>query len=224
MAEPIPIKRTPIPSHEDIAPEVRAAAQSLHALSGRICIIHGCESKVFGRGWCNAHYKRWWRYGDPLLGRTAEGDPQKYLHDVVLIYDGDDCLTWPFGRSSAGYGLLSQHGQMALVSRMVCEAANGPPPSSNHHAAHSCGLGHTGCVAKRHLSWKTPRENAADKITHGTAILGEDSPNAKLKVSQVIEIRQLRGRMSQGDIGDLFGISSSHVCAIQMRRAWRHVA
>ena len=36
MAEPIPLKRELLPRHEDIAPEVRAAAQSLHAASGRI--------------------------------------------------------------------------------------------------------------------------------------------------------------------------------------------
>lgn len=36
MADPIPMTRAPLPRHEDIPPEVRAAAQSLHALSGRI--------------------------------------------------------------------------------------------------------------------------------------------------------------------------------------------
>lgn len=36
MADPIPLKRPLLPSHDDIAPEIRAAAQSLHALSGRI--------------------------------------------------------------------------------------------------------------------------------------------------------------------------------------------
>ena len=36
MADPIPLKRVPLPKHEDVPPEVRAAAQSLHALSGRI--------------------------------------------------------------------------------------------------------------------------------------------------------------------------------------------
>lgn len=35
MVSPIPMKRELI-RHEGIAPEVRAAAQSLHALSGRI--------------------------------------------------------------------------------------------------------------------------------------------------------------------------------------------
>lgn len=29
------------------------------------CMIDGCEKPVFTRGWCQAHYRRWYRYGDP---------------------------------------------------------------------------------------------------------------------------------------------------------------
>lgn len=29
------------------------------------CMVVGCEKPVFTRGWCQAHYRRWYRYGDP---------------------------------------------------------------------------------------------------------------------------------------------------------------
>lgn len=37
-------------------------------MSSRTCSIDGCEALVFGHGWCNRHYKRWRKYGDPLGG------------------------------------------------------------------------------------------------------------------------------------------------------------
>src|SRR5699024_5057247 len=31
-----------------------------------ICKIEGCANKPIARGWCNTHYRRFRRYGDPL--------------------------------------------------------------------------------------------------------------------------------------------------------------
>ncbi len=32
-----------------------------------MCKVEGCENEVKARGWCDKHYKRWWKYGDPLF-------------------------------------------------------------------------------------------------------------------------------------------------------------
>lgn len=32
----------------------------------KICSIDGCANEGIKRGWCNKHYKRWMRHGDPL--------------------------------------------------------------------------------------------------------------------------------------------------------------
>jgi hypothetical protein len=31
------------------------------------CKIDGCDDPVRARGWCNKHWTRWWKYGDPLV-------------------------------------------------------------------------------------------------------------------------------------------------------------
>ncbi|WP_292637037.1 hypothetical protein [Mesorhizobium sp.] len=59
---------------------------------------------------------------------------------------------------------MMKDGKCRRVSRLVCEEVHGPPPSPDHEAAHSCDNGDLGCATKRHLSWKTPKENTADKF------------------------------------------------------------
>ena len=50
---------------------------------------------------------------------------------------------------------------MLLVSRVVCEEVNGPPPTSKHEASHLCENGKGGCVNGSHLTWETSAENHA---------------------------------------------------------------
>lgn len=186
----------------------------------RICSIEGCGKPVIARGWCLAHYRRWQRYNDPLGGGTALGEAQRFLRDVVLPYEGDDCLIWPFGRRSNGYATIWVGAAMGNVCRIVCQERHGPPPTPKHEAAHSCGKGHEGCVAKGHLTWKTRAENESDKLDHGTSNRGVRNHANKLSESQVLQIMALKGRALQRDIAETFGVSRSAVSSIHAGRAW----
>ncbi|RVP13156.1 hypothetical protein CN085_19800 [Sinorhizobium meliloti] len=143
-----------------------------------------------------------------------------YLLSEVMQYEGNECLTWPYLRSEAGYAIIAIDGSMRQVHRVVCEQINGPPPSDAHHAAHSCGKGHLACVTKRHQSWKTPAENQADRLIHGTDGRGEKNAAAKLAEDQVRQIRSLRGKQRAVDIADVFGLSVSAVYLIWARQRW----
>lgn len=160
--------------------------------TSRICSIPDCGKPHDSHGYCGAHAQRFKRHGDPHGGRTPEGALPKFVNDVVLPYQGDDCLMWPYSRTK-GYAMMIQSKRTIYISRLVCEARNGLPPSPDHQAAHSCGKGHLGCVTPRHLSWKTRKENMADTVPHGTHKRGERHPLAKLNGDQVREIQALRG-------------------------------
>ena len=194
------------------------------AVSFSPCAVEGCDRNAFSgaggkRGWCGTHYQMWRKHGDPLGGGTANGEPLKFLTDVVLTYDGDDCLTWPYARNTQGYGNITLGGRTRKVSRVVCETVYGPPPTKTHHAAHSCGRGHLGCVTKGHLSWKTPAGNMADKAMHGTG-RGELLTQSKLTEENVRYIRSRRGIETQASLAARFNVSQSRISSVQNRIDW----
>jgi hypothetical protein len=148
--------------------------------------------------------------------KAALGEAKRYFEEVVLAYDGAICLLWPYGRTCDEYGVVGG----GSVHRRVCEAVNGPPPSPSHQAAHTCGQGHLGCVARRHLVWKTPKENVADTLVHGTRNRGQRNGWVKLNESQVKHIRRLRGVLSQRKRAALFKVGQTTVRDIDDRKTW----
>lgn len=192
---------------------------------GASCSIEGCDAPVKAIGYCAKHHQRWLVHGDARGGKgTHWGEPERFLNEVILPYDGDGCLTsWPYSRDQHGYPQTSRNGIRVRVGRIVCEAVHGAPPTPKHHAAHSCGNGHLGCLTKSHLRWATPKQNAADKFFHGTQPLGEQNPSAKLTENDVREIRYMASRMLLREVAAIFGVDISHVAKIVRRVSWKHI-
>lgn len=187
-----------------------------------LCSVDACGNSAEKRGWCAKHYRRWQRWGDPLAYKKTpgKGHAQRYFREVALSYVGSDCPSWPFAKSENGYGVVRFDGRQQIVSRLVCEMVNGPPPTSKHEAAHTCGNGHKGCFNPRHLVWKTHLENEADKVVHGTVNRGERHGNSRLTEDQVRAIAALKGQRSQSKIAEQFGIHRSTVSDIHRGRRW----
>lgn len=155
-----------------------------------------------------------------MAGKSFHSTPRHFYRNVVLTYNGEECLIWPFGRGKTGYPMLWDDGQMQYVHLLLCKEVNGPPPTPDHDAAHSCGKGKQGCVTKRHLDWKTRIENEADKLEHGTHNRGARHGLSILTDDDVRQIRTLRGYLPQAEIGQMFGVSRVAVCQIHTRQRW----
>lgn len=170
----------------------------------KLCSIDGCENKHRSKGFCNTHYQRFLKHGDPLVvhshpvGCKVVGCEKKhksngycsmhasriYRNDTLDLtrdergaalewirenstYQGDDCITYPFGTCSNGYGYAWLDGKQWVASRLMCMIAHGPPDNDELFALHSCGNGHLACMNPNHLRWGDQLENMNDAKEHG---------------------------------------------------------
>lgn len=187
---------------------------------GRICKINGCGNPVVARGWCEKHYTRWKRYGDPHFRKVAaNGECLEWLF-ANCDRDTDDCIIWPYSGTSHGYATVAYGGKTMSAARVVCEHIHGPPPTPLHEAAHSCGCGHKGCVNARHLRWLTPAENTAEKYAHGTILFDQDNHMTRLSNEQVKEIRASSEHFRS--IAGRLGMSAEHIRKIKTGKARTH--
>jgi len=75
------------------------------------------------------------------------------------------------------------------------------------------------------LRWGTKKENAADKVKHGTDNRGEKHPLAELTSQKVIEIRRLHstGQYTLKQIGELFEKTGQMIGKIVSRKNWKYI-
>ncbi|TCU34166.1 hypothetical protein [Rhizobium azibense] len=190
----------------------------------KACSIDGCNRNAHrdkqGRnGMCKAHYRRLRIYGDPLVGRTMDGEPMEWLLRH-RDFQGDECLPWPYNKNEHGQGQLRQGDGNIPASRMMCILAHGDPPSHVFEAAHSCGNGHLACCNQNHLRWATKKENAADRTLHGTQGRGSKNGHSILTDDDVHEIRRLRGFATFKQLAERFHVHPSCINDIMNGRTW----
>ena len=185
------------------------------------CSIIDCQRPVRSKGYCNAHYLRWYRHGDPEHGEMLRGTARDWLLKHVE-HDGEECLIWPFARNSKGYPDVRFAGMEGMLAhRVMCVLAHGDPPEPKMDAAHSCGNGQTGCINPRHLSWKTRIDNHADKKRHGTQIWGDQIHFAKLTLEQA-RIAKYDGRSARF-FANAFGVSVAAINHLRAGRTWKGI-
>ena len=189
----------------------------------RICSIDGCGKRAASRGWCDPHYRRWRRIGDPLGRYVAPGEALAFLKSALQSAKPGDCMIWPYQRSNKGRGRVYMDGREVGAHRVACEHQHGPPPTPDHEAAHNCGKGHLGCFSPFHMRWATPAENQADRLVHGTMLRGNTHPRSALSEEQVREVRRLyaTGEYSQRELAEKFGVARRTIGAMTDGQNWR---
>lgn len=138
------------------------------------CSVDQCQSTAVSRGWCNIHYQRWYKHGDPLAQCAPKYANPEAAFAANTRMNRRGCLIWTAGKSSAGYGQISVAGRTIQAHRYAWERANGSIPAGLFidHKCHN-----PPCCNLDHLRLATPKQNTenmkAPRIDNrGTGVRG----------------------------------------------------
>lgn len=158
------------------------------------------------------------RYEASSLGRiralwgTGRWDKHKKLDTPHVL--------WIHNHKKQGYQSACVDSENRWVHALVCEAFHGLRPDGME-VAHEDGIRAHNWSGN--LSWKTPTQNQADRLRHGTDNRGEKQGASILNEEAVRNIRSA----PKGGLGDLcikYGIKYWTMIAIRQRKSWKHVA
>lgn len=104
------------------------------------------------------------------------------------------------------------------VHQLVLEAFDGKSPLESRHLNGSKKENQIS-----NLAWGSHAQNVEDNHRLGAYLKGQRHPHHKLKDSDVVAMRLIRG-LTQKQIGKKFGVHQRTVCRILRREAWKHIA
>lgn len=146
---------------------------------------------------------------------------ERYEAKVDRSGGPDVCHPWIASLDSSGYGAFRVDGRTLLAHRWAYEYRVGPIPNGMV-VRHVCDL--PSCQNLTHMLLGTQQDNMNDRNSRGRQAKGEANGRAKLTEADVRWIRELRAAgMSQREIGEKVGMSTSHVSHILCGKKWAHV-
>lgn len=189
-----------------------------------------CGGKSLARGYCDAHYQRWRKYGDPLGGGAMQPRTRTLadrLNDLCDRSGGESaCWNWIGCKGRQGYGNIRVDNKTMLSHRARWQDEHGEIPGGMV-VCHTCD--NPSCCNPRHLWLGTQQENVADMIEKGrfptpVGRKGESSHLAKLAPSDIAGILAMRAAgIPRKEVAAQVGVSPSHVWRIETGKAWRHI-
>lgn len=119
------------------------------------CMIEGCKHTHKALGWCQSHYDRYRRYGDPNASKQRTNRPvDERFWEKVNAYGV--CWEWEASKDSKGYGRFRVGGQNKYAHRVAWELLVGPI-TDGMELDHLC-RNHS-CCFPEHLEETTGAEN-----------------------------------------------------------------
>lgn len=205
---------------------------SITSANVRQCAVYKCERPHYGKGYCQAHHQRKYKTGDVgdanIRSDFARGSNEDRLRhygwtEVVRVPHLGECWEWGGHIMRQGYGLIPAVDRTRRVHRVAFEVWNGPIPPGLI-IRHKCD--NPPCINPKHLECGTTADNAADRVSRGRTLRGEDNLSAKLNEAKVREIRAGRpaGVAACRELARKYGVSESAIWRVLNRTTWRHVA
>lgn len=191
----------------------------------RQCDIEGCAGAHKSRGWCDTHYQRWRKHGDPLRvltsGPTPRSREEALFSGIPVGLGAGECWPWQRFLDKDGYGTLKHSGKHYRAHRYSYDL-HFPGLEGWMVVRHTCHK--ESCVNPHHLLAGTQADNIADQAVRGTTTRGERQGLSVLTEDKVREIRRqhLAGETSVA-IAKSIGNSVHCVRDVLRGKTWKHV-
>jgi len=201
---------------------------------GKICSVDYCERKHASKGFCDFHYRRWRRSGDPHFStvNSHAGTPVERFHQKYTIKDSG-CWDWNGSARVSGqsdkpsygkrkYGRMFVDNKTISAHRYSYQIHKGEI-AKGMFVLHKCD--NTLCVNPDHLFLGSHEDNMRDMVEKGRSYKrsGEDMHTSKLRNEQAREARALygTGKYSQSSLGSKYGVSQSVIGRIVRGESYR---
>ena len=189
------------------------------------CSVDNCNNKYYAKGYCEKHYQRVKKYGNPDAGIKNHASPEVRFFRFVDKKSDNECWHWT-GHKLGNYGSFSIGAKSlgsVLAHRFSWSMHNNKEIPSGMVIMHSCD--NPLCVNPNHLSVGTYMENTHDMLRKGRhtyiAHVGEKNGKSVLNERIVREIRA--SNKNHAELGRFYGISSSCVRGVRTGRTWSHI-
>lgn len=183
----------------------------------RGCSIDGCDKPHHGKGYCQAHWSLFKKYGKPEIKDTE----CQLFFEKCLSIDTEHCIEWPYSQVRNGYGRLNYNQKSYLAHRLALALRDGMDPdalATDMYCLHKCD--NPSCINPNHLFWGNHAENMRDMWSKGRG----HTHARKLKENDVQDARAMREKgYTHRAIAETFGVSRHTIMAIVKRRTWKHI-
>jgi hypothetical protein len=141
----------------------------------------------------------------------------------------EDCWNWTahtnngYGRVNINYKVYLAHKLSMFISGYISDPLKKEIGARGVVIMHTCD--NRLCIRPSHLKIATQKENMQDAKSKGRKWYGENSgenhPRAKLKWTDIQEIRLLIGIFSQSALAKIYGVDKSQISMIKLGKTWR---
>lgn len=136
-------------------------------MTSRCCSVANCLVNHKAKGFCDRHYQRYRKYGDPLAGGTNYATPEEAFA-ARTEWQGE-CLVWIGSVCKKGYGQLRVSNRTVKAHRWAYEQVHGPVPA-RRMIDHKCR--NRACVNADHLRLATNKQNMENRKANKGTIAG----------------------------------------------------
>lgn len=175
----------------------------LHTNGDFMCLAENCDSKPIAKGFCDKHYRKFRKYGDPnfevreMHGMKKTKPYRTWRHIKDRCFNENDIAYKHYG----GRGITMCNEWVNSFTAFYNHV--GDAPTSKHQLDR---INNDGNYEPNNVRWVLPAVNSRNKRS------------TKLTVSDVLDIRESHDTVE--NIAKKFNVSESHVYRIRNNSTW----